>query len=74
MGAGGQCEKWAGGGQEKQEEEEEEEVSTWAATTCSPVAGQPGTGHCPRAPTPAFQSLGPHHHYIAPHSADAAAA
>ena len=28
-----------------------------------------GTGHCPRAPTPAFQSLGPHHHYIAPHSA-----
>ena len=39
LGAGGQCEKWAGGGQEEQEEEKEEEVSTWAATTCSPVAG-----------------------------------
>ena len=77
--AGGQCEKWAGGGllgvEEEEEEEEEEECSTWAATTCSPVAGQPGTGHCPRAPTPAFQSLArfaqhytaPTKYYIAPH-------
>ena len=59
----------------EEEEEEEEECSTWAATTCSPVAGQPGTGHCPRAPTPAFQSLArfaqhyraPTKYYIAPH-------
>ena len=67
LGAGGQCEKWAGGGQE-QEEEEEEEVSTWAATTCSPVAGgRAGTlppGADSRIPKPR-----PLHHYIAPHSA-----